>query len=376
MPDIFGREAEDYQVIRAMQEVNSWERYQAEHALLHRSAEPVHSFQALGAGVPQEFHRATEDQQAVGYLTNNLLAIQTAIDEVLYTAYRLPQFISMNTNIDSGARSYGVRISDRVGRAQRVSGPGYEAPAASTSITLVDHPIFWYGADGFWALDELRGAIFSGVPLDTLTVENAVTGTLEKMEEVGLLGEEGEPGLLTLPSSGDKAPTVMDVSSAFEDMTPVEIREVINTRLSSIIDRTAETFGRNITAGMTIYLPGKQYDLLNSLYIGDNAQRLLMQSIMDENPWTAFSGAPIAIERVLELDATRRAPFEPTPSTGSGDRMVIGLRNSRVCEMGVSISPRVLRIMDQGRVYKAQIEAKFSTLFVKRADTIIYTNGI
>ena len=52
----------------------------------------------------------------MGYLTNNLLAIQTMADEIMYTAYRLPQFVYLNTAIPEGATSYGVRVRDRVGR--------------------------------------------------------------------------------------------------------------------------------------------------------------------------------------------------------------------------------------------------------------------
>ena len=37
---------------------------------------------------PEEFKRATQDVQAIGFLTNNMLAIQTMIDEIMYTAYR------------------------------------------------------------------------------------------------------------------------------------------------------------------------------------------------------------------------------------------------------------------------------------------------
>ena len=105
---------------------------------------------------------------------------------------------------------------------------------------------------------------------------------------------------------------------------------------------------------MTVYLPGEQYDLLTTRYIGDNAERTLMRSIMEDNPWTHFTkGQPISIERVIELDSALN------PGSTS-DRMIVGLKHERVAEMGVSISPRVLRVMDKGRVITAQVESRSS----------------
>lgn len=370
MPDIFGRNADDYAIVRAMQEEGTWDRYQQAHGEMRPASEPQHNFQALGAGIPAALQRATQDQQAVGYLTNNMLAIQTAVDEILYTTYRLPMWVHLNTAIPEGARTYGVRVRDRVGKAQRISGPGFEAPSATVSESIVTQPIFWYGLDAEWSIDELRGAMMSGVPLDTEAVDAAVTGTLERMEEVGLLGEEEHQGLLNLPTTGEDAVTLItqDAGEEWESLTSVEIRNIANGRLSQIIEDSKETLGRNIMTGMTIYLPGPQYDLLTTRYIGDNANRTLMDSIKADNPWTHFTnGQPLMIERVLEL-AGRGA--------SDTDRMVVGMKNERVAEMGVPISPRVLRIMDKGRVVCAQVEAKFSPLFVKRPSTIHYVDRI
>ena len=144
---------------------------------------------------------------------------------------------------------------------------------------------------------------------------------------------------------------------------------MINGELSGVIEESRETLGRNVNTGMTIYLPGTQYDGLTTEYIGDNAERTLMKSIMEDNPWTHFTGQPLAIERVLELDSA----LNPGATV---DRMVTALKHPRVAEMGVSIMPRVLRIMDKGRVICAQVEAKFSSLFVKRPSTIRYLDTI
>ena len=374
MADIFGRNQEDYTLRAALHEGGQLERYEAGNAARRPAAAPQHDFNALAGGVPAEFQRASEDQQAIGYLTNNLLAIQSVVDEVMYTAYRLPQFVHLNTGVPEGAQSYGVRVRDRVGRAARVSAPGWDAPSATASETIVTQPMHYYGLDAEWSVDELRGAMMGGTPLDTQSIEAAVMGSLETMEAVGLTGGgyDGATGLLNHATTGTDAVTLTTQGSnmTFSDLTSEQIRNLINGRISNVIVVSRETLGRNVNSGMTVYLPGEQYDLLTTRYIGDNAERTLMRSIMEDNPWTHFTkGSPLMIERVIELDSA----INPGATT---DRMIVGLKHERVAEMGVSISPRVLRIMDKGRVICAQVESKFSPLFVKRANTLQYTDAI
>ena len=372
MPDIFGRDRADYTHIRAMDEQlgqEAWNQHQdglaVTRALVNGGVAPSrHDFDMLG--------RAPQDATAVGFITNNMLAIQSVADEILYTDYRLPLFVSINSSIPEGARSYGLRVRDRRGRAQRVSAPSYDAPSATVAETIVTQPMHYYGLDAIWSVDELREAMFGGVPLDTESVDAAVRGCMETMEAVGLLGgyegeEYSERGLLNLTNSDDGV-IVSSAPDTFANMSSVEIRNLINGEISSVIENSRETLGRNISTGMTIYLPGAQYDLLTTRYIGDNAQRTLMASLMADNPWTHFtSGAPLTIHRVLELAGE---------GASDTDRMVTALKHPRVAEMGVSINPRVLRILDRGRVISAQIEAKFSPLFVKRGSTIRYRDGI
>ena len=100
MPDIFGKEPRDYEWVRYLQETGEWDAHQRALIDLVRFERnidvPPHDFTTIGTrGQMQQ--RAIEDQSAIGFLTNNLLSIQTQIDEIMYTAYRLPSFVSLNT---------------------------------------------------------------------------------------------------------------------------------------------------------------------------------------------------------------------------------------------------------------------------------------
>ena len=377
MPDIFGKEPRDYEWVRYLQAENLWEEHQ--RALIEQARFEVnktvapHDFNAIGTRA-QIQQRAIEDQSAIGFLTNNLLSIQTQIDEIMYTAYRLPEFVSLNTSIPVGSSEYGVIVRDRVGRAARVSSPGYDAPSATISQGLVSRPLHYYGLDAEWSVQELRGAQMAGRALDTDSIEAAVVGSLETMEAVAFTGGgyDGATGLVNQPTTGTGTDVVRSSTAGqtFANGTAEQIRTSITTELSKVIENSAETLGRNINTGMTVYLPGEQYDLLNSRYLGDNAERTVMRGLMEDNPWTYFTnGSPLMIMRLLELDAARN------PGSAN-DRMITTLKHPRICEMGISIMPRVLRIMDEGRVIKAQVESEYSELWVKRPQDLYYLESV
>ena len=172
MSDIFGRNPDDYEVIRARREAGALDEWMAREA--ERRGVGPHDFSAFGA---MSREAAVSDAQASGYITNNMMAIQTAVDEIMYREFRLPEMLSINTSIPEGAQTYAYRVRNYVGEAQRISAPGHDAPTATASETLISHPLFYYGLDAEWTIDELRGAMFGGFPLDTESLAAAVRGT-------------------------------------------------------------------------------------------------------------------------------------------------------------------------------------------------------
>ena len=365
--NIFGKEPGDYALQRALDEdgeLNAYHRAHNARTGVHTSETEV--WNALGAGVPAQYERAGQDAQAYGYLTNNLLAIQAEIDEVLYTSYRLPEWVAINTSINEGAEAYAIRVTDRDGRADRIDDTtGTAAPSAVTAQTLVQQPLHWYGLDAQWSLNELRAAMLGGHPLESSTIRATIDGHLETLDAVALDGGgyQGATGLLNhpiaSPTPAEDRAVSSNASKTFATATTEEIRTMINNEISKLISESKEVVGRILTEGMTVYLPIAQYSLMSDKYVM-NTDKSLMKSMMDDNPWTTFTGKPLNFVQVAELD----------------DKMIVSLKSSRVCEMGVSIMPRVVKVMDAGRWFKVQTESKFSELFVKRPNLIRYTTGI
>ena len=371
MPDLFGRNPDDYQHIRAYQEAGLWEERQAVLAQSRPQAQPVHSFDSLGAGVPAAFERAEVNAQAFGYMTDNLLAIQGMIDEVLYLKYRLPDYVHLNMNIPDGADAYQVRVMDRTGRGGFITNFGSDANVAQVSQRNVTHDLHYAGIDALYSVEDLRNAMFAGIPLDSMTIAAAVEGAMEHMEAVVLLGSTdiGAQGLCNW-GTGDglvNLQTQSGPNTTFRGLTGAQIRDLINDDISWVIETSRETFGTNITDGMTIYLPTQQYNTLVTRFVGDDEDRSVMRAIMEDNAWTMRTGNPLQFKSVPELDGV---------GASNADRMIVACKDSRVFEAGVSISPRVLRVLDKGRAICAQVEYKFSSIFMKRPTVVRYRDGI
>ena len=349
MPDIFGRTAEDYGFVRDLREAGQWDNYQRREAALRPESSGVHDFDAYTPNLAR--YAAVSDAQAVGYLTNNLLALQTFVDDVLYT-----RFPSARDDPDQRHRSAPVPSStatgSRTGEARR-SGSRRTATKPerrSSARTILQHPIHYYGIDAIWTIAELRGAILAGTALDTESLDAAVDGMLNSMEELAFVGDDDHQGLFNLPTTGTSAVSHQNSTNLWTARTAAQIRTQINGELTGLIDTSKETVREFNNA--TIYLSGPRYDYLTDIYIGDNADKTLMTSIIEDNPFTIFTGQPVSFRRVLELNDL---------GTSNSHRMVVTMRHNRIIEMPVALAPRIIKIMDMGREQCAQVEAEFGT---------------
>ena len=363
MPDIFGRTAESYGLVRDLREAGNWDLYQQREAVLRPESSGVHDFDAYIPRVSR--YAAVSDAQAIGYLTNNLLSLQTFVDDTLYTRFRLPEMIQINDTVPPGSKFYGYRITDRRGKAKRISAHGDDAGTAIVSETILQHPIHYYGIDAIWTIAELRGALLAGTALDTEALDAAVEGMLNSMEELAFVGDEDNKGLFNLPTAGTEAVTNQVSGALWSAMTAAQIRTQINGELTGLIETSNETIRAFNNA--TIYLSGPRYDYLTDVYIGDNAERTLMTSIMEDNPFSIFTGQPVSFRRVLELK---------NQGVGETHRMVVTMRHNRIVEMPVALSPRIVKIMDNGREQCAQVEAEFGPIWPRRSSLIRYTDTI
>ena len=359
MPDIFGRNALDYQHLRDMHSeaatvLNTYLQNQA-------SGGQRHDFAAL-----RRF--ANEEAQPVGYLTDNLQAIQSLVEEVLYTDFRLDDFVPIVTNIPEGAKTYSYRVMDRVGQGRFIDNDGSNAPSANVSLSMVAYTLEYAGIVPEWTREDVRAAMFGGVALDTETVRAATTGAMDHIEEVGLRGDgaRGFTGLIN-QDTGTGGVSRSDATSTISSMTGDEIVEFLQDQVTSIVTDSAETFGRSIRAGLSIYLPLEQGAKVNDTRLTD-IDRTAWEYFVEHNLWFTYTGERPQLRLVAELDQA---------GDSDTDRMIVALMNDRIMEMAMPISPRVIGMYDRGGYsFAAPMEYKISGLNLKRPTGVRYVDGI
>ena len=214
----------------------------------------------------------------------------------------------------------------------------------------------------------MRNAAFAGFPLSMESMQAATRGMLNQMERVGLTGdtERSYRGLVNL-TTGTGNVRLTTRASTFKAGTAEAMRDDINEYIGDLIENTEEVFGRTIRQGLCFMLPVEQFNYLHSKRVGDNLDRTIYESLTQANPWTARTGNPVNFQSLIEL--------KDAAANGTDDRAIVVVKDPRVYEMGVSIMPRVITVRDMGRVMQAQLEAKFSPLFVKRPSTIHYIDN-
>jgi hypothetical protein len=308
------------------------------------------------------FVDAAEPAQGFGFGTNNLQAIQSEIEEVLYLNFRLDKFVPINNAIAEGANSYAYRVKNQYGEANFIDSYGKNAQSADVSYELLSSVILQGGIDAMWSLQEVRSANFAGIPLQTDTIDAATRACMNHIEKVGLVGDASK-GFEGLTNNSDiptetAATTLANASDA---------ADYINDYINKVIVDTNTIASNRITTGLTVYLPVTQFNFLATKKYSDVADKSVMDYLKTFNAWTAQTGNPIMFESVIEFAGA---------GAGSADRMLIGFNEKSVMEMGNPIMPRVINLMNEGRYFRAPLEYSISQLNVKRPGACLYVDGV
>lgn len=309
-----------------------------------------------------KYKDAFEPSQGFGYQTNNLQAIQSEVEEVLFLGFRLDKLVPINNAIAEGANSYAYRVKNQYGEANFIDSYGKNAQAASASYDLKSSLILQGGIDAMWSLQEVRSAEFAGIPLASDTIESATVACMNHIEKVGLLGDS-EKGFEGLTNSS----LVPQTTAATTLKLASDPADYINDFINTIIETTNTIFSTRITQGLTIYLPVEQFNFLATKAYGDNNDKTVMEYLLMSNAWTAQTGNPIQFKVVIELKDAGESVT---------DRMLIGFNDKKVMEMGNPIMPRVIQLKNEGRFFIAPLEYSISELNFKHPDGCLYVDGV
>lgn len=395
MPDIFGRHMNQY---RHLADLETLRPGAVGPHLVARAAERGHSphnFNALQPRMRNDLHTRSTQAQGIGYVTDNLQAIMTMIEEIHYTRFMLDQYVPLVTDIPEGATTYAYVVMDSVGEAALIANSGQDAPSAAVGVTTVPASLYYAGIIPQWTYEELRQAMFAGVALNTEVLSAAIMGAFQHIEKVGLNGGDipGAKGLINqdVEASGD-AETGTKVVRTLRTTTvgpwlegtdarvhAENARKDITDAIGKIIENTATVFGQQGQSGLTVYLPVEKFNWVTTHPMGDNADKSIWNYVSVNNPWTFATGQPVKLCHVINLKEAGWSELSPDTTVLSRtkvDRMIVAVNDRSVMEMAIPIYPRPVGVHQNRFSVEVPIEHKLSSLNVKRFKAIRYHDNI
>ena len=359
MANIFGKEIADYAHLAKLDSVGKLDAHM--RGMSQRGSKL--DFNALQVRpVMMDANEITS--QALGFITNNMQAVQAEIDHIEYTQFRLNELFTLKTGIPEGASSYSYKVMDKTGKGKFITQRGTDAGSASVSMENVPYLIEYAGIEASWSVDELRQGNFAGVALDTETINAATTGAMDHIEEVGLIGSPAQ-GFKGLVNNTDVAAGTTPTTIAIK--TADELTQFLQAAISQIVRTSKEVVGRNFKTGMTIYLPTLQFGDVTERKLSTDADKTVWEYVETNNLFTRMTGNKVQLRSVIELEDV---------GVGTTDRMIVGVNDARVLEMATPIMPRALTSQLNGFMVNVPIEYKISGLNFKRPSLFTYTDGV
>ena len=376
MPDIFGKHSGDYAHLRALEAVQAG------------AGNRRHDFRALGSGGPsgpasgRQMLRMSpmgrrlnmaDDAAVLGYLTNNLEAVQSQIEEVLYSEFRLDKFIPIFTEVPEGAKTYGYTIVDGRGEFGWIDNQGTNAGTGTASIDHVAYTLAYSGGWAQWAKEDLRSSMMAGVPLDDYAIKHESRAAKDFIERVGITGsaEKGYYGLVNQPTgaTGDKVRLeTLNDTQRFSALNGDEMADLIAAQISAMVVDSSEIIGTTLSEGMSVYVPIAQHNLLTTKRLRDSPNLTAWEWAKKNNQWTQLTSKELELHMVTEL--------KDRAVNGTDDRMIVGINSREIMEMAQPIPPRTMNVIDQGFFLRVPIEAKIGGLQVKRPIGLRYVDNV
>jgi hypothetical protein len=260
------------------------------------------------------FHDA---QQALGFITPQLLRINTEIEMQVYPAFDYARLMPVNTDGDMWDIGTVFYSGDIAGQAQWLSGKGFDMPYADISTTQLLQANHFAGIGYEWSLQELQRAAKLGRNLS-----NEKAGAARKVAEAFVYGvairgngEKALTGLVNDPvvPTANVAADGTGATTTWSTKTPDQINRDVNAALNAPYNATLETARAN-----TLALPSTRLQYIASTRIGDT-QDTILKFVKENNAYTLETGQPLMIIGTRELE---------TAGAGATARM-IAYDNSR-----------------------------------------------
>lgn len=187
--------------------------------------------------------------------------------------------------INKGAQTYTVRTITKLGMAKVIAADAKDLPPVSLAMKKDTVEIHNVGASYKFTQEELNGAAFAGIPLESLDARAARQTIDEKVDEIIYVGEKdwGLKGLLTNENVTRTvaANNAGGTSKKWKDKTLDEITADIQTMVDAVFNATKGPRGSGTVTPDTLKLPREAYTSLTTRTKGVDSDVTFLKALQD-----------------------------------------------------------------------------------------------
>ncbi len=269
----------------------------------------------------QEF--MVDAQVGRAFLTPQLHRIETEVYMRKYPSFDFASLMTVNTDGDMWDVGTTFYSMDNVGKAEFLSGKGFDMPYAANLMDQKTHAFHLAGIGYEWTVQEMQRAAKLGRSLSAdkaMAADQAAQAFLWSVAVTGktpgaAASEKGWTGLVNNGSapSAQVANDGTGPSRLWSAKSDTLVLRDVNEAITAVHTGTGETHVAN-----TLLLPTTAYQEAASRRLGDTTDTLL-SFLQANNAYTALTGQPLTIRATRALE-----------TAGTGDtRRLVAYDNSR-----------------------------------------------
>jgi hypothetical protein len=308
-----------------------------------------------------------DNQQALGFLTQQTSYIEAEVYRTQYPDIMYPTLVPIDTSASEWTKSITYFSIDKVGEANWFDGMATNMPLADINRAKFEQGIEMAGIGYRYTLEEIGQAMqVPGLNLSTERADAARRAYEEFMERMVRIGDvrKNVTGLIN-NASVTRTDAIADGSGSsalWSTKTADQIARDIQNALLGIYQGS-----NTVEMADTLLLPIAALSILSETRVPNTAVTAL-EYISKNNLYTFTTGQPLTIRGVLNLD---------TAGTGGVGRMVAYRRDPRVVKFHVPMTHRFLPVWQTGPItFDIPGIFRVGSVEIRRPGAFAYVDGI
>lgn len=293
------------------------------------------------------------------FFARQLEAIRAQTYDVKRVQLNALTLMPVDTSIPEGATTITYRQFDTVGMAKVISNYSNDMPRADVAGKEFTSPIRSLGIAYGYNTQEIRSAMFAGVPLTARKAAAAGRAHAEKINQLAFAGdtEHGLPGLL----SNTNIPEVTlladgtGTSKTFASKTSDKIVRDVNSLINKVIVQS-----KGVHRVTDVWMPVAQYALIATTQNSAASDTTILSFLQQVHPGVTF-------RQVVELDGA---------GAGGASRMYALENSVDNYQLNIPMMMRTYAPQQQGLEFVIPMESRFGGVTVEYPLAFSFCDGV